>query len=301
MIDFLRRVLVATDGSEDATLAVRAAADLSGRAGAELHTVHVRQRLPVMAGLPPSAHFERAVEEYADLYEEETEQLVRRQVFRAKVEGTDAEDAHLREGRAAEEITGLVGELAADLVVVGSRGLGPIKRHVVGSVSEGIVSLAPCPVLVVRGAWPPSRVVVGDDCSEEGRRAGEMAAAIGELFGVSALLVSAYPPRRNYAPAFPPSALMYGDVPRELKEALEQRAFELEEMLGTRPEVRAVAGDAAAIIQSAVEEGDEPALTAVGRRDLSAVRRTVLGSVSTGVLRAVSGPVLIVPPPKEPQ
>lgn len=88
MTDGLRRVLVTTD--------------LSGRAGAELHTVHVRERLPVMASLPPSAHFERAVEEYADLYEEETEQLIRQRVFRAKAEGADAAGAHLRDGRAAE-------------------------------------------------------------------------------------------------------------------------------------------------------------------------------------------------------
>ncbi len=94
---------------------------------------------------------------------------------------------------------------------------------------------------------------------------------------------------------------MYGDVPRQLEEALEQRATELEELLGTRPQVRAVAGDAAAIIQAAAEEGDEPTLTAVGSRGLGALRRTVLGSVSTGVLRAVGGPVLIVPPPKQPR
>ena len=57
MSSLLTRILVATDGSEDGALAVCAAADLSGRAGAELHLVHVRRRLPVMAVLPQSAHF----------------------------------------------------------------------------------------------------------------------------------------------------------------------------------------------------------------------------------------------------
>ena len=65
---------------------------------------------------------------------------------------------------------------------------------------------------------------------------------------------------------------MYGDVPRELEEALEQRASELEELLGTRPQVRTMAGDAAAIIQAAAEEGDEPTLTAVGSRGLGALQ-----------------------------
>ena len=181
---------MATDGSEGAALAVRAAADLSRKTGSELHVVHVRLRLPIRPGLPRSAYSEKAVEEYAELYKEETEQLMRQQSFKAKAEGADVAGTHMREGREAEEIAELAGELAADLVVVGSRGLGTIKRLVVGSVSEGVVSLAPCPVLVVRGAWPPSRVVVGDDSSEEARKAGEVATTIGELFGASTLLVS---------------------------------------------------------------------------------------------------------------
>jgi nucleotide-binding universal stress UspA family protein len=299
MIDLPGRVLVATDGSEHATLAVRAAADLSNRADAELHVVHVRKPLPVQSSLSRPAYFDRVFEEFSDVYEEETRQLMRRQVFRAKAEGADVADAHLREGRAAEEITGLARELAADLVVVGSRGVGPVKRLVEGSVSERVLRLAGCPTLVVRGegdAWPPSRLVVGDDFSAEARAAGEMAAAIGELFGVPTLLVSAYRPPRNYAPALPPSALMYGDVPRQLEEALEQRASDLEDAVGARPEVRAVAGYAVEAIQGVVEEGDEPALVAVGRRGLAAARRMLLGSVSTGLLRAASGPLLIVPP-----
>jgi hypothetical protein len=59
-------------------------------------------------------------------------------------------------------------------VVVGSRGLGAVKRLVVGSVAEGVVRLAPCPVLVMRGgkgAWPPSRIVVGYDPSEGAKEA----------------------------------------------------------------------------------------------------------------------------------
>ena len=116
-------------------LAVRAAADLSNRADAELHVIHVRKPLPVQSSLSRPAYFDRVFEEYTDLYEEETELLMRRQVFRAKAEGADVSDAHLREGRAAEEITGLARELAADLVVVGSRGAGPLERLVKGSPS----------------------------------------------------------------------------------------------------------------------------------------------------------------------
>lgn len=72
-------------------------------------------------------------------------------------------------------------------MVAGSRELGPVKRLVMGSVSEGVVSLASCPTLIVRGGertWPPSRLIMGEDGSEEARRAGKLAASIGGLLAL---------------------------------------------------------------------------------------------------------------------
>lgn len=61
-------------------------------------------------------------------------------------------DAHAIEGEGepAEVITQAAKELGADLVVVGTRGLGAAKRMVLGSVSSKVVHDAPCDVLVVR-------------------------------------------------------------------------------------------------------------------------------------------------------
>jgi nucleotide-binding universal stress UspA family protein len=147
----LDKILAATDGSEDATLAVRAAAGLSGRAGAELHIVHVRQAVQLWLGLTSYAYTQGTFEEFAREYEKETEQLMEQQASEAEAEGAEVAGTHLREGREAEEIAGLAGELDAGLVVIGSRGLGAVKRLVMGSTSEGVVRFAPCPVLVTRG------------------------------------------------------------------------------------------------------------------------------------------------------
>jgi nucleotide-binding universal stress UspA family protein len=64
--------------------------------------------------------------------------------------GASVTEAHLMSGRADEEIIVRAEQVGADLVVVGSRGLGGIRRALMGSVSDSVVRHAHCPVLVVR-------------------------------------------------------------------------------------------------------------------------------------------------------
>ena len=59
----------------------------------------------------------------------------------------------MRQGREATELA-LQG-VDLDLLVVGSRGYGPLRRTLVGSVSDELVRTAPCPVLVPRGQVGP--------------------------------------------------------------------------------------------------------------------------------------------------
>jgi nucleotide-binding universal stress UspA family protein len=58
--------------------------------------------------------------------------------------------AHLALGRPEAEIVKLGEELGAGLIVVGSRGLGGVRRALLGSVSDAVIHHAHCPVLVVR-------------------------------------------------------------------------------------------------------------------------------------------------------
>ncbi len=296
------KILVATDGSKDANLAIRAAVDLSERTEAELHVVHARhERQALPLARPGLAYPSLEAISYPDTCEREAERLLEEQVGMIRDAGGNVAEAHLRDGRPADEIAALAGELEAGLVVVSSRGAGPVKRLTTGSVSEGVVSLAPCPVLVVRGgegAWPPSTVVVGDDSSTEAKRAGELAAAIGGLFGARTLLVWAYPAamvrvRRT-------SRVRRSEEPlRRGNEYLKERAAELEHVAGKLPETKVAMAEPSAAIQSLAEEHGERTLLAVGRPGLHAAERFVLGNVSATVLRTLSGPVLIVPPTEE--
>ena len=57
---------------------------------------------------------------------------------------------HVRVGAPAEELAQLAADLDADLVIVGTHGRRGVRRFLLGSVAEGAVRLAHCPVLVVR-------------------------------------------------------------------------------------------------------------------------------------------------------
>jgi nucleotide-binding universal stress UspA family protein len=300
MNDFLNRILVATDGSEDAELAIRAAVDLADGTGSELHVVHAWRRVL------PAATYSPAVDDDSRVYEQHAMELLDEQVKLVENKGGTVVAAHLREGRSADAIAGLAEEFDVDLLVLGSRGLGAVERLITGSVSEGVVHLATCPTLMMRGgegAWPPSRIVVGDDSSEEAERAGRLAVNIGRLFGRRALLVRVYPPQTAYRATRVFNADMTPKPLEELDESLKRRAVQLawrrdvrrEEM---RPKIKAATGDPAAVLQKVADESEGTTLVAVGSRGLGAVRRFALGSVSTDVLRAVDGPILIVPPPK---
>lgn len=176
-----------------------------------------------------------------------------------------------------------------------------MKRILMGSVSEGIVHHVRRPVLVMRGGentWPPARVVVADDSSEDAKKAGELAVNIGKLFGARAQLVRVHPKRLEGAQADgTPESREVSEPLRQAEVDLEARADGLEGILGSRPqtEFRTSEGDPAVAILEAAQEGDEPTLIAVGSRGLGMIQRVRLGSVSTKIVRAAPGPVLVYP------
>jgi nucleotide-binding universal stress UspA family protein len=147
MSTFPRRILLATDGSEEAELAAMRAVDLADATDSELHVVHVGVVPIFLKSYPGTLGY------YEKLYvqiEEESRQLLRELSWRVKAAGGTVAGTHLRMGQVALEIVALAEELQADLIVMGSRGLGGVRRALMGSVSDSVVRHAHCPVLVVR-------------------------------------------------------------------------------------------------------------------------------------------------------
>ena len=138
---FPTRVLLATDGSPDAELAAQSAVELCERTGSELHVVHVGEYL--------STFYAFTDEEPAEL-RRSAQRLLDEQTERIRASGGTTAEAHLRLGRPAEQIVNLSEELGVGVIVIGSRGLGTLRRALLGSVSDSVVRHAHCPVFVVR-------------------------------------------------------------------------------------------------------------------------------------------------------
>ena len=147
MSTFPTRILLATDGSEEADLAALTAAELADATHSELHVVHVGVVPSFLKSYPGTLGY------YGKLYEqieEESRRRLRKESWRVKAAGGTVAGTHLRMGEVALEIVALAEELGADLIVMGCRGLGGVRRALMGSVSDSVVRHAHCPVLVVR-------------------------------------------------------------------------------------------------------------------------------------------------------
>ncbi len=154
MTDFPTRILLATDGSEDAAFAARTALNLANKTSSELHVVYVEEMPRRLSTSEPTSleglidpEFDEKMRQHAQAA---ASQLLEEQVQKIKEAGGEIAQAHPRFGRPYEEIVHLAEELDAGIVVVGSRGEGGVRRALLGSVSDSVVRHAHCPVMVVR-------------------------------------------------------------------------------------------------------------------------------------------------------
>lgn len=139
----MKRILVATDGSEAAHAAIDAGIELAVDEGAELvfaHVISVLEFAPHTNGAEVPPKRIPRVEDDPALCEP---------LARAHGHGLEAK-SELLIGYPSKQILRLAKEIDADLIVVGSRELGRIKSAVLGSTSRELLSHADRPVLVVR-------------------------------------------------------------------------------------------------------------------------------------------------------
>ncbi len=144
---FPTRILLATDGSKESELAAKTAADLVNSTNSELHIVHVGRGYSFYE-LPDSPI---QLREVLEVHRRRAQEVLDEQVKKVVESGATVEQAHLRMSERPDRvIVDLSEELGTGLIVMGSRGLGGIRRALLGSISDSVVHHAPCPVMVVR-------------------------------------------------------------------------------------------------------------------------------------------------------
>jgi universal stress protein A len=143
----LERILCPTDFSEGSLQALSAATDIATRLGAELSVIHV---LPVLSALPTDPNFVFEVHQRQHLLHEALEKRLHEMTRESKKKGMQGR-VFVEHGDAAGEIVRVAGEQRIDLIVIATFGETGWRRLAFGSVTEKVVRLAPCPVLVVRG------------------------------------------------------------------------------------------------------------------------------------------------------
>jgi nucleotide-binding universal stress UspA family protein len=178
-------------------------------------------------------------------------------------------------GRPASAILDEAHAAGADMIIVGSRGLGSIGSLLLGSVSTEVVERSPVPVLVAR-TDRVGRVLLAMDGSAMARAAERTVRALPMFRGVEVSVVT---------------VAGEDDVPAGASVA-EAAALRLRQS-GLIADARIRRGEpAAGILEAARDVGAD--LIIVGSRGLSGLKRLALGSVSRNVLAAAPVSVLVV-------
>lgn len=140
-----RKILVPVDFSEHSALALKHARELARSYGGRMQVLHVVEEALYPDFYYPVLHAPRV------LTSEIREELARKveSWLSADAAIRDA-DVHVSTGRAVREITDFADAHGSDLIVLASHGRTGLQRMLLGSVAEGVVSRAGCPVLTVK-------------------------------------------------------------------------------------------------------------------------------------------------------
>lgn len=291
----MRHLLAATDLSQYADLALDRAIELARHTGATLTIAMIDSPLDLPSLGEASAHMtlgelDRSISRYVD------EQLAVR-VERATAAGATAQSIR-RGGKPADALSDLAEQLDVDLIVVGHAGHTGVKRLVLGSVAERVAHRAPRPVLIARGPAGAAfkKVLVATDFAAPAVRALEVARTIATPDAdVEAIHVWHYPTGGWGLAALGEHTQAMTALREALTRGPTERGAALvaaEQLAGRTLRFNLRHGPAAEIVADEASAGGFD-LVAVGTYGSSGVRRLLLGSVASQIMRHAPCSVLV--------
>ena len=141
----IKRILVPVDGSETSDRAIEEAIKIAEVYNSDIHILYVANinQLAINACLS-DAILEAVTKAGNEILEKAANKVPE------KINVITTSETGSPSGSPSVTITDFADEIKADLVVIGSRGLGLVKGVLLGSVSQYVVEHAPCPALVVK-------------------------------------------------------------------------------------------------------------------------------------------------------
>ncbi|MFN6545088.1 universal stress protein [Mycolicibacterium nivoides] len=284
-------ILVAVDGSPESDAAVRWAAREAVLRETPVTLMHVIA--PAVVSWPVAA-----VEGSITEWREDNARHVIEQAHKTLL--ANIGDAESPAVRTEVKHAGIVPELlaAADeaqMVAVGSRGIGAVGRAILGSVSSGLIHHAPCPVAVVHaneGQAPDygSPVLLGIDGSPASESATALAFDEASRRGAGLVALHAW----SDVAVFPVLGMDWHQYEDEGGEVLGERLAGWQEQYPDVNVQRRVVCDLPA--RWLIEESRRAQLVIVGNRGRGGFAGMLLGSVSSAVARSADAPVIVVRP-----
>jgi nucleotide-binding universal stress UspA family protein len=150
----MKPIIAAVDGSDSALAAASLAAVIANALDAELILLGVGDLVAMEndPGWQAFVNAEHPTEIGDEVLPANTSENLTKAHERALASGAARIRTVARSGDPTTEIIEQIRQDQAEMVVVGSRGLGPLSGLLLGSVSQKLAHLAPCSVLIVRGS-----------------------------------------------------------------------------------------------------------------------------------------------------
>jgi nucleotide-binding universal stress UspA family protein len=302
----IRTILVATDLSAASMQALDCAISIADRFQADLHLVYAHEDgdeiSPTISALP----YDLATMRTAPSGEEGRGPASRASLIRP-------ENCHVVSGHAYKKVCAFSQELAADLIVLATRGQTSMARILLGSTAERIVQFAPCPVLITRQRnepggtgnagetslqfkFTPRRILVPVDFSQCSLAGLKYAALFAKTCGARLILFHAlFPPNPMVIDRISVNRSGGPDETRHMNAQLEMEALmQLEFLCGVPCATQIRTGYAIQEICAEIKRADVDLLI-TSTQGQTGIKHALLGSVAEHVVRYADCPVLVVP------
>ena len=146
----IKRILIAVDGSRHSLKCVEFGAQVAKGVGAQVLLYHVVKPYNLPDSLKSFAKAEHMATIDADLLKKGAQHLLAGALSAARKAGLKEVEIETDEGPIARSIVARAKSFKADLIVIGSRGMGDLEGMLRGGVSHRVEILAKCPILVVK-------------------------------------------------------------------------------------------------------------------------------------------------------